>query len=349
MSSSEPAARRFLKQFVIALGGFAAFALVLTWVIDPLSVLYRWGGGGLCGEGIKELLPREAKVVAAIARQPSHVLVGTSRVDYGFDRFDAERLLGGRTFNLGFGGAAVTDESRAVREIASRAPIETVWMALEPGAFLRLRRDERPLVLPARLGEPEFAWREGLFSRGALKGAAATVIRPRLCLNPVTDRDGFRTDVSESGLRRGGARLVERLPDVWGSPDDPAGQYSATTAELRSLARWTRGRNVRLVLFLSPMSDSYWRAIERGGLSGSYRRWREEMRTIAREEGAALVEADTGAFLDPIAVRCPPQSTREQCLFYDPVHFRPEVGAAILAAGIGSQQAAKLDAPSRTP
>ena len=347
MSSSEPAARRFLKQFALALAGFAAIALGLTWAIDPLSVLHPSGGGRLCGAGIKEQSPREAKLVAAIARRPSHILVGTSRVDYGFDRSSAERLLGGETFNLGFGSAAIADESRAVREIARRVPVDSVWLALEPGTFLTRRGDESPLVMPSRLDGPAFAWREGLFSRAALKSAAEAMIRPRLCRNPLTDSAGFRTFVSETGLRRGGARVVERLPDEWGAPNDP--EYSAAAAELRNLAGWLQSRNVRLVLFFSPLSDSYREALESGGLSGSYRRWRDDVRAIARDEGALLVEADTGAFLDATAARCAPGRTREQCLFYDPVHFRPAVGTAILAAGIRSKPPGKLDAPSRTP
>jgi len=333
MSSSDIPARLFLRHFAYALAGFAALALALTWAIDPLSLLRQYGGGRLCAPGIKSPAPREAKLAAAIARQPRDVLIGSSRVKFGFSPADAQRLLGGRAFNLGFNNASPAQERRALAALVERAPIGRVWLAAEFGTVTDQFWEDRPIRPPSRLDMPLFAWREGLVSPVALQASVATLIRPALCETPPFDEDGFFTGPT-GGIAGGGQRVVERMeggPDHADSLDER--RYPARMQELRLTAELLQKSGVRLVLFLSPMSETYRRAITRSGRSDLYRRWREDVRSVALETGAELIEADTDAFLETIPARCPPGATREQCLFYDPVHFRTEVGAAILASG----------------
>lgn len=334
MSSSETATRRFLKQFAAGLLALAALGVGLTWLIDPLAALYPAGGGNLCTTGIKTFTARKYKFIAAVARQPREVLVGSSRVLVGFAHSDAERLLSRPTFNLGFHNASLADDDRVVRNIVRRAPVERVWLALEFGGFTRNTGEDRPLKLPAELPMPLFVWREGLLSPLALRITVSTMIRPSLCRSPPIDPYGFLNPVARSWRERSGFREIERLERTWGGPDQQDEQrYSARVRRLRELAQWLRNRRVGVVLLLSPMSESYLHTVERAGLAGRYRRWREDVRWIARREGAVLVESDTAAFLDSVPIQCQRGSTRDECFFYDTIHFRPEVGAAILAAG----------------
>lgn len=227
----------------------------------------------LCGIGIKSDTAREEKLAAAIARQPSELLVGSSRVKFGFASSDAQQLLSGRVFNLGFNSASLEQESLAIREMVRRAPVERVWLALEAGGFMKRPREDEPLKLPADLPMAQFSWRAGLASPMALEATVGTLIRPRLCTSPPIDQNGFFNRVSGSRLAPGGWRVLERLEDEWHAPNaEQERSYAKQIERLRALARWLRERRVALVLFLSPMSDSYRNAIERAGITASYRR-----------------------------------------------------------------------------
>lgn len=351
MSSSDSSARRFLRLLAGGLVAFATLALALTWAIDPLAALYPYGGGRLCDVGIKTSTARKSKFVAAVARQPIEIFVGSSRVLVGFTRADAERLAGRPAFNLGFHNASLQDTDRTVRAVAGRAPVRRAWLALEFGNFLSSPTEERPLRLPSGLPMPWLAWREGLLSPLALRVAAGAAIRPGWCRSPPIDAHGFLNAGQRNWRERAGFREIARLDEMWDTPDrQHERRFDEGIRRLRDLLRWWRVRRIEPVLFLSPMSDSYWRKIHGAGLAGTYARWRDAVRSLARDEGAVLVEADTDAFLAAVPMRCRPGSTRDECYFYDTIHFRPPVGAAIIAAGAEASRTGRhLDAPSRTP
>ena len=103
---------------------------------------------------------------------------------------------------------------------------------------------------------------------------------------------------------------------------------------LDTLAADLRGRGVQLIVYLAPVHPDYRADIESAGLAPLYGRWRTELGRLATRHRAALVESDTPAFLDSIETPCPAGSPRAHCLFYDPLHFRPVVGRAILAEGL---------------
>jgi hypothetical protein len=333
MSKSDAVATRYLLRFALASISIAALVISLTWAVDPLSTLHPYGGGKLCGIGIKSSVGREHKLVAAVSRQPREVIVGSSRVVVGFTRRDTERLFTRPAFNLGFHNASVKDTDLIIRETLQRVPLKRVWLALEFGNFTN-RVEDRPPRTPSRLPMPFFAWHEGLFSPAATRMAMTSVFRREPCRHPPVDSYGFLTAHSREWRERAGFREIQQLATTWGLASQEAeDSYAARLRQLEDLLRGLRFRDVKVVLFLSPMSNSYRQKVEEAGLTELYDRWRADVRSVAQKEGAALVEADTDSFLDEVGVDCPPGSTRDECLFYDTIHFRPPVGAAILAAG----------------
>ena len=339
MSSSDPAAgRRFVIVTLTAAAVMLGGAIAATAFTDPTGLLGAGGWpGGICAPGIKSMDDRTLKPVMTAVHQPDQIILGSSRVVRGFD-FRGLRPEDGVVLNLGMTGATMTDIDTLARGAVDAAPIRRIWIGLDFGAVAfadtSLVEPSRPDPLP---GFGSAALRHGLLSPGALKATLDLAGHPGACARPPFDARGFINPVAgdsprpRAALPDGPTRT--RLLRSWRlAPARRDANYAARMAELDRLLLHLNERGVDVVLYRSPSHPAYDALVAEAGLAALYRRWQADTDRIAARFGLVLIPADAPDFLPELQVAgC--RGDLADCAFDDAVHFRPEVGAAILRAG----------------
>lgn len=340
MSSSDPAAAG--RRFVIVT--FTAAAMMLGGVIgataltDPTGLLVAGGWpGGICAPGIKSMDDRTLKPVMAAVHRPDQIILGSSRVVRGFDSRGL-RPEDGVVLNLGMTGATMTDIDVLARGAVDAAPIRRVWIGLDFGAVAFA---DTSLIDPSRpdpfAGSRSTALRHGLLSPEALKATLGLARYPGACAMPPFDARAFLNPVAHDSappravLPDGPTRT--RLLRSWRlAPARRGANYAARMAELDRLLLHLHDRGVEVVLYRSPSHPAYDALVAEAGLAPLHRHWQADTDRIAARFGLVLIAADAPDFLSELQMAgC--SGDRADCVFDDAVHFRPEVGAAILRAG----------------
>lgn len=353
MSSSDPVAagRRFLivtlATTALLLGGIIA-ATALT---DPTGLLAAGGwSGGICAPGVKSMDDRTLKPVMAAVHRPDQIILGSSRVVRGFDARGL-RPEDGVVLNLGMTGATMTDIDAIARGAVEEAPIRRIWIGLDFGAVAMA---ETSLIDPSRpepfVGSRSASLRHGLLSPEALKATLGLARHPAACATPPFDARAFVNPLA-GDLTRPRAALPDgptraRVLRSWRlAPARRGAVYAARMAELDRLLLHLHDHGVDVVLYRSPSHPAYDALVAEAGLAPLHRRWQADTDRLAARFGLVLIAADAPDFLSELEVpRC--SGVRTDCAFDDAVHFRPEVGAAILRAGRVAQPARKT-APHR--
>lgn len=335
MSSSDAQALRFLRAFVLAAGAIALLVLALCWTLDP-SGLLRGAGfpAGLCAPGIRTGDERYTKPAMARVLQPDEVLIGSSRTGAGFS---PGSFPGRRVTNLAVSGATLDEVIALARHASDEASVRRIWLGLDFGAFIE-RNPPRPALHFPRRGEgPRVtALRYGLLDPRGLRIALRTLLSPGTCFNPPFSTLGFARHRRESRDRpmRIDRRVLDGISGKWRVGETErrrlyAGRLDALDDLLADLHR----RGIPVIVYLSPTTSPYRQTIARAGLAPVYASWRLDLRSLASRHGAILVESDRPVFLAGLAARrCGGVSV--DCLFHDPVHFRPEVGELIVRAAL---------------
>ncbi len=332
MSSSDP--RAFLRMFAVCALVMATLALGLTWAVDPSAILARSGGGWLCAPGIKGGDPHRFKQLAAAIHQPEEILLGSSRAAAGFAEADFRTATGRSAANLALAGASLAEMDALARSAIARAPVKRVWIGLDFGAFAQPPHHPAPVApLPDLAGEP-LALATGLFDPRATQAAIEAILTGSCARPPMTPTGFANADAAMIATPYSGftPRNQARLTRAWNVPAPlRARSYADATQRLNSLAAFLRENGVEFIVYLAPVHPDYRADIARAGLVPLYRQWRQDVARIARAQGAVLVASDRPDFLDQVDAPC---ASRNACLFYDPLHFRPVVGRAILAEGL---------------
>jgi hypothetical protein len=341
MHNSEPAqARRFLRLFAGAAAAAAALALGLTYAVDPLGLLHGEESSLLCAPGIEFHEERQVKLLLAAVHRPDEIVLGSSRVQGGFDQAAVEQRVGGRVANLAVAGAAIADIDLLARTAVERAPIRRIWIGLDFGAFVQPAPAASMLRAPPDLPPDLLAWRAGLLDPVAVEGAVTALVDPRRCRAPEMTAMGFQARAYQAHAGSGEApsrRWRDHMDRAWRlQPETRQQRYDHALARIDALAEHFRARGVRLVLFLSPVHPDYASSIAGAELAPLYARWRRDLQALARRRGAQLLLTDTPDFLPSAEAACP--GARRDCLFNDPIHFRPILGDAIIAEGLGQRR-----------
>jgi hypothetical protein len=350
MSSSDPKAAlpaRFLTAFGVAAGAAVLLVLLATWSVDPTGLLRNAGlSPGLCGGGLLSADDRYAKPLLAASHRRSEILVGSSRVAFGFDR-DA---FGDRPVaNLGFAGADFTGVEAMVRHAAARGSVRRVWVGLDFGTFVQPGWwQEAPRPPDPREGELAIALRHGLFSRRAAAEALRSLVQVRPCLRPPLSVDGFRTDERHVFPARVNPEARQAMIDAWSIPRQlQARLLDEHLVRFDALLREMRGQGIEMIVFLSPTSPGYRSLVAQTGLTPLYARWRNALRSAAGRHDARLVESDSPAFLDSVTPPPCPVVPPDSCLFEDLTHYRPVVARAIVQAALRNGSAGDGAPPPR--
>ena len=335
MSSSDAQARRFLRTFALAAGAIALLVLALCWTLDP-SGLLRGAGfpAGLCRPGIRTGDERYMKPVMARVLQPDEVLIGSSRSGVGFS---PGSFQGRRVANLAVSGATLDEVVALARHASDEASVRRIWLGLDFGAFVE-RDSPRPALHFPRRGEGRraTALRYGLFDQRGLRIALRTLLSPGACFDPPFSTLGFarRRPGPRDRPMRIDRRVLDGISEKWRVGEAERRQlYAERVDALDDLLADLRRQGIPVIFYLGPTTSPYREMIGRAGLAAFYSRWRGDMRTLASRHGAILVESDRPAFLAGLAARrCGRIS--DDCLFNDPVHFRPEVGDLIVRTAL---------------
>ncbi len=339
MSSSDPRAAspgRFLTAFAAAAAVAALLVLLLTWTVDPTGMLRNARlSPGLCAGGLLTADDRYAKPLLAASHRRSEILVGSSRVAFGFD----PAAFGDRqVVNLGFTGADFTGVEAMVRHAAARGSVRRVWVGLDFGSFVQPDGwQEAPRAPDPAAGELAIALRHGLFSRRAAAEALRSLIQVRPCLRPPLSDDGFRTHERHVAPARVNPEARQAMIDAWSIPRPLQTRLlDEHLARFDALLRDMRGQRIEMILFLSPISPDYRSLVAQTGLTPLYARWRDALRTMAGRHGARLIESDSPTFLDAVVSPPCPVEPRDSCLFEDLTHYRPMVARSIVQAALRS-------------
>lgn len=331
---------RFTATFLLlSLLGMGAAAL-LTWAIDPFAMIDA--SPRLCGEGVRTVADRYLAMALPRTLKPRSIITGTSRVMIGFERSAFERSED--MASLGTQAASMEDMDALVRGALAAAPVQEVWIGLDYGSFAFADTPLGGADAPGP-GVPGWAvrWRYGVFDPHALSAAFAVARAAAFSGRPPTplfDERGFSLGQGFSGYRPP-APIAPPGPgrnpivESWRmAPADRARLENERLALLDRLLDDLSARRVRTALFIGPQHPTFLAYLRQAGLQADRERWRTRIMGLAARRHTPLVVADTETFLNSITPRaCARGLRRADCLFSDPTHFRPEVGAAIAAEG----------------
>lgn len=292
----------------------------------------------LCGPGIRDDR-RHAIPHLALARQPREILLGTSRVFFGFSQEDAEELLEAPVVNLALDGASFPEMDRLVRAAWAQAPVKRLWIGLDYYMFVMQGR--QPAGAPLPLAPKTAALVHGAAPATLVDEVAQSVRDGKWCSEPGSRPSGFRNSSGPRAVptRRQLARQEASLKrDFRAATATGMGALRSRRREeqeqLGRLLRDSSQRGIEIVLFLAPTHDSN-RLIEGDPhLAADNRAWLADIMALSRQyPGVRLLVIPKD---DPIFAGQPAScSSRmaENCAFSDLTHYRTWVGRRILERG----------------
>ncbi len=334
MSSSDAEApRRFVKGLLSSAMMAAVIIAAINFAADPYEY---WRGATtkfcepMAGRGVEAQLKPSIPAI----RDANVVYIGSSRVLHGFDR---ETLQEGhrdiRPANLGSPAPDLQAFLTLAYATLDAPSVERIALGLDFGMFYRGAGDggARSSLNPA-------------FKR--LKTVLATLVSLHVtaaslqiiqhgsrCFPANMTADGFDSpalrqrldaepDYAEKDPRR---TLALILPKLGSSPQEI--QATLLTSDFAVLSRFMEraiARHVSVEIFISPSRPDYFESLERSNLRHVYGAWQTSLAEWAKQASGKPVFADfTGMYSNA--------STNElAAAFYDPVHFKPAVGARIV-------------------
>jgi len=370
--------KRFLR--ILA----AAFLLVcilgagVNYLVDPYSLF-----GSRRIPGFNELKPAAAergrviKPYMASRAKPKVVIGGNSRPEMGLNpRSTCWEDIDQPVFNMGIPGAGVFMQTRYVQHAVESGKAQRVLLGVDFFDFLvdaskptgdidwdhlgeafdgRLNLDAREGGgTPMTLQRAEDIL-SGLFSLAALVDSIVTItsqhdknaatrhedgFNPGLDYRPIIRNEGQAVLFSQKNLE-----LRKQLQqDNLGVLDVHGGQTVSLLA-LRRFLDWADTREVDVVLFINPYHSDYLVQIEMAGKWSLLEDWKRQLASIATEHDVPLW--DFNAF-DQYSTESPPLPKDKQTelnWFWEPAHYRHELGDLMLASMLNRQ--CGIDAPPK--
>ncbi len=360
--------RRYLGLAAAAFATTLGLAAAVNVAVDPYGLF-----GTPRVEGLTAVKPaaversRVSKPYQVERARPATVIAGNSRAEIGLDPAsrcwaETERPV----YNLGLPGASLPLQLATLRHAVEGGSVRTVVLTLDFLDVLRagdtatageggsggetLRNSERRLrLLPD--GSPNGdRWQQqavdlwkATLSLGALRDSAVTLASQRLPQAADLRDDGFNPARPYLGIIAAEGQAVlfrqkrEELDSLFGQPGlrlpplEASPELTALAATLDALAV----RGVRTLLVLNPYHADYLAAVDEAGLWPDMQRWKEAVLAIAEPRGLAVWDFNTlSAYSQEPA---PAAGDRRSLLrwFWEPAHYRPELGEQMLAAMLG--------------
>lgn len=342
---------------VVALGATAVNAL-----IDP----YRLFGTPEI-RGLSRVKPasaermRVAKPFMADRLHAATVIGGNSRPELGLNPLSAcWPATATPVFNAGVPGASFRLQTEFAMHAGATARQMlhgvdfldfTTTGAVAPGAEPARSPEQRRLSVPGRLPDDTSFWLQrtqdhltSLFSLTALGDSVLTVASQRDPYASTRTAEGFNPGADYVGIVRHEGQSVlfaQKLREFSGQLErarmlEHVDGGSGTSFEaLRQLIAWCREHDVKLTLFINPYHAQYFQAIRDSGKWPMFEQWKRAVSEIAEEGGVPLWDFNT---MDAYATEAPPPPGDRRTVlrwFWEPAHYRPELGELMLARMLG--------------
>jgi hypothetical protein len=359
------------KRFLLAMG--ATFLLLclcaasFNYLVDPYGLF-----GSRRVTGFNELKPtaservRVTKPYMATRAKPKVVIGGNSRPEIGLNpQSPCWNAIDRPVFNAAIPGADVFMQVRYVQHavesgqarrilfgvdfldflVDSKKAVGTVdWDRLGTRFDGRLRPASATPGMPASIQQAEDIL-SGLFSMVALGDSIVTVAAQGAPHSATRREDGFNPAqdylpiIHNEGqavlFTQKNAEVRKRLrQDNLGVLDANGGQTLPLLA-LRHLLQWAKSRDVEVALFINPYHSDYLVQIETSGKWKAFEEWKRQL-TAASDEYAVPLW-DFNAF-DLYSTETPPPPNDRQSMlewYWEPAHYRAELGDLMLAAMLG--------------
>jgi hypothetical protein len=330
-------AKRFLAVLLAAIGVLLMAPAIGIALVDPTGLVQAaWPAAPkLCAKGI-QTGHRQAVGFLAAAMHPREAILGNSRAIHGFRQGDVEARLNASVVNLSIPGARFAEIETLLAQARTVDGLKRVWIAMEPGMFLgpAARDKDLGLLVPAP-DEPLWrpALRHGVFSSEAAIRTLATLLQPSKCAAAYISPQGFLREEMRTQDRAAFDRAVEGaaailIREAEATPQD---LFLARLARAGAALAAAAEQGVAVVVFTPPMHEALRKRLAGTPWSTANARWTAAMEAAVRRVPGARFH-DLRAWSGPPGApgACPGGGA--DCLFSDPVHFRPALGAALLDA-----------------
>jgi hypothetical protein len=187
----------------------------------------------------------------------------------------------------------------------------------------------------------------GLFSLVALGDSFLTVASQRDENSATRREDGFNPALDYRPIIRNEGQAVlfrqknlevrKRLQQNEIGVLDMRGQLTMPLQALRRFLEWANAHDVEVVLFINPYHSDYLIQIELAGKWPLFEEWKRQLTYIAAEHAVPLWDFNT---VDRYSTEHPPLpgDTRSELeWFWEPAHYRSELGELMLAAMLDRQ------------
>ena len=359
--------RIFLGSFVLV----CLMAAGVNYAVDPYALFGTPRVNGF--NRIKPNASARTQVVKPyqVLRQQPHTLIGgNSRPEVGLDPASGCWLKSEQpVYNLGIPGAGLYMQTRLLQQAMESGKVRRVLLGLDFLDFLLHPSEEvdypswppKPFEFEARLtyhadGTPNteriFTWLPdmltGLFSLDGLADSLVTVISQGEAHAPTLRDDGFNPaqDYLDIISTEGQAVLfTQKNREVLSIITDPkldiyqaGGKWSTDFEALRRFLRRAKQLRVDVVLFINPYHAEYLASI---GLVGKWpllEAWKRHLLHLAREEGnVPLWDFNTFDNYSTEPSPSPGDRTSTMRWFWEPAHYRSELGELMLARMLGRE------------
>lgn len=360
------------KRFLWVL--FATFLLVcilgagFNYLVDPYGLF-----GTRRVSGFNELKPtaservRVIKPYMASRAKPKVVIGGNSRPEMGLNPQSAcWKETDQPVFNTGIPGAGVFMQTRYVQHAVESGKAKRVLFGVDFLDFLvdasrptgeidwnRLGKSFDGRLKPGsgygygislQQGKDVFS---GLFSLIAMGDSFVTVATQRDKDSATRREDGFnpaldyRPIIRNEGqavlFRQKNLEVKKRLQQNEIGVLDVHGQPTMPLQALRRLLEWANTHDVDVVLFINPYHIDYLIQIDMAGKWPLLEEWKRQLTNIAAEYAVPLWDFNA---VDQYSTELPPSpgdKRSELQWFWEPAHYRPDLGDLMLAAMLDRQ------------
>ena len=360
-------------QYIIRATAFSilaiALAVIFNWVVDPYGIAdaERVEGFNQYKTDINEHTRMLKKYQPQFASYDT-LVVGNSRVEMALDPghqcFDSAGMT---AYNLGIPGATLQTQVGYALNVIYQQDIKYLFVGLDFTDFIypsrRWAAADVPFFertsgeleyLPSGQRNPDFHrvkfvdYLKALFSIDALVSSVQTIFgqgpyasdRTEAGFNPGNDFEGVVVVEGAHALfEQKMQELIPKYSRPWYLRDEN-GALPDAFAELEMFLDIAAQRNIQVYLFTSPLHDQFWELLENNGHMPLRRDWLASMARLLESKPDQAVEfwdfaGDSPYIHEPVPA--PGVLSGPLRWFWEPAHYRHELGGLMLQTMLSSQ------------
>ncbi len=339
MSSSDPpfSPRSFVVAFCGSVIGCAIVFVLLMLVIDPIGA---GDGNPVCEQGAKSRESVYVKPLLPDIRHPRTVVMGTSRVHYGFDSAAlASVAVTGPATNLGLAGALPADWRKLGMDVLRNADGPVIYLGVDFSSAYQSDTSQFDQTDESVIEQAFAHLRGSWFSDQALRVLPGALFGCAVLIRP----DGSPVlDSSANPLHNDQLQTPERLVRAirMGQPQRWMDERSTQISDV--LRQW-HDEGATVIVFSAPYRSELLEIYRQEGMLDDFITFHRRLREISANQGAAYLDFNAPAtFAELNLPACPEGGTG--CHYFDLTHYRPELARAMAPR---MRQAALAAVPAR--